>query len=207
MLFVHQIIQYIWYLVNILGGSYDPRYPSDRYESCHVFCGGYHFIYCICQWQVTIIRFTCTNPGSSLAIYPGLLSSYMMRWRVEPTVNIPCSRGIQANINHAVDDHMYSTLVLSISPYESNFSLVMDIKLVTIKEVAGFDVTYEPLPLTIMSERHKGRSVHKRKTFDPELGQVRTSIKYPQLLEMLNLDNEGDFSSRRLHQYGHTNCK
>ena len=62
---------------------------------------------------VTTIFKECSDVNTSMLVYAGLLTSYLMKWRANPLISYVCSSNQTANISTI--PHWYSTVVLDVS--------------------------------------------------------------------------------------------
>ena len=99
LLFTHGMFHYIWYIANAMG--------LESYT---------HF-------EAILSLFQCSRRTSSVSIYPALLSSFLMKWKVHPITIFYCNLTETQRVN--ITFHMYATVTLSLSVFEEPIKINM----------------------------------------------------------------------------------
>ena len=113
--FEDQVLSHIWYLSNAISGRANGMSDSAEEISPKTAFGKETSMKAsvVCN-RIIVSDFTCRNSTlASVQVFPGLLSTFMRKWKIPPKIKLHCNINKHAVINTTF--HMYATVELTYS--------------------------------------------------------------------------------------------
>ena len=120
-LFFEGRLKYVWYLANNIQFTNSSGtltiLNSQDYAS-----NGTETI--VSMLRISTYFKRCSDPTSSVAVYTGLLTWFLMKWKANPLCTVICDKMLSQNISIVIP-HWYATVLLDIS----NLAIYLDVKI------------------------------------------------------------------------------
>ena len=104
-------LKYIWYFFSNIQFRNGTSQTLSALNSREYETHGTNIM--LLRLMVTAYYIQCSDESSSISVYAGLLTWYMMKWRASPLSTIPCNTRQPANTSMV--PHWYTSVVLHIS--------------------------------------------------------------------------------------------
>ena len=104
-------LKYIWYISSNIQFTNGTSQTVSAFNSQEYETHGTKMILSRLRVSANVVQ--CSDESSSISVYAGLLSWYLMKWRASPLSTVTCYRNQTANA--IVVPHWYATVVFDIS--------------------------------------------------------------------------------------------